>query len=347
LTNSLQVNCQITVISVNDKKVYKSKYGGYQNPPFKFPVVSEVNSLGDSKRNNRKQIMANLNNSALTLSVIFNKGEVKESKNRPDVMSALIHNGVVTCAYDSQKFFINFRMYSDKQGELPLFVRGGTKLKPVDQQISSKGFMDAFYGGNYIDTKFYVNISEDIWDAISDSSCKAIKLSFQTNAITERKDEEYQGNNTSCYQIDGVEIETLESYFGIGRKVDNDHVVNCVEQLVEVAVNKKSNVVTATELKEKGEKLGKNAKKRLVNEVRTAITNAAELGLLEEFNKDTLSGELDEVKEKLKTYKVRLAQLTAASKGVAESTPSNADNIEEAKSLSSEETASFLLDLIS
>ena len=332
---------------MNGNKVYKSKYGGYQNPPFKFPVVSEVNSLGDSKRNNRKQIMANLNNSALTLSVIFNKGEVAESKNRGDVMITKMHNGVVTCAYESEKYFAAFRLYSDKQGELPMFVVGGSKLKPVEQQISAKAFMDLFYGGNYVDTKFYANLTEEICEAIQDSSCKAIKFTFKSSAITERKDEEYQGNNTSCYQLDNVEVETLDTYFGIGRKIDNDHIVNCIEQVVDLAVNKKSNVVTATELKEKGEKLGKNAKKRLVNEVRTAITNAAELGLLEEFNKDKLSGELDEVKEKLETYKVRLAQLTAASKGVAESTPSNADNIEEAKSLSSEETASFLLDLIS
>jgi hypothetical protein len=43
-----------TVVSVNGKKVVKkvdkSKYGGYKNPPILFPVVSEVNSLGDSKQ---------------------------------------------------------------------------------------------------------------------------------------------------------------------------------------------------------------------------------------------------------------------------------------------------------
>jgi hypothetical protein len=72
LNNSLQVNCQITVISVNGNKVDKSKCGGYQNPPFKFPVVSEVNSLGDSKHIHRKQIMAILSsfgNSASTSNV--------------------------------------------------------------------------------------------------------------------------------------------------------------------------------------------------------------------------------------------------------------------------------------
>lgn len=44
-----------TVVSVNSKKI---ESGGYKNPPFKFPVVSEVNSLGNSKTKNRKQIMA-------------------------------------------------------------------------------------------------------------------------------------------------------------------------------------------------------------------------------------------------------------------------------------------------
>lgn len=44
-----------TVVSVNGKKIDKAKCSGYKNPPFKFPVVSEVNSLGDSKYHNRKQ----------------------------------------------------------------------------------------------------------------------------------------------------------------------------------------------------------------------------------------------------------------------------------------------------
>jgi hypothetical protein len=58
-----------TVVSVNGKKIDKAKYGGCKNPPFKFPVVSEVNSRRDSKPNNRKQIMAILSsfgNSAST-----------------------------------------------------------------------------------------------------------------------------------------------------------------------------------------------------------------------------------------------------------------------------------------
>ena len=40
---------------MNGNKVNKSKCGGYQNSPFKFPVVSEVNILGDSKHIHRKQ----------------------------------------------------------------------------------------------------------------------------------------------------------------------------------------------------------------------------------------------------------------------------------------------------
>lgn len=337
------------VISVNGKKI--AKYGGCKNPPFKFPVVSEVNSLGDSKPIYRKQkIMANLNNSALTLSVIFNKGEVSESKNRPDVMITKMHNGVVTCALDTEKYFAAFRLYSDKQGEVPMFVKGGSKLKPVEQQISAKTFMDLFYGGSYIDTKFYVNFTEEICEAIMDSSCKSIKLTFQSNAITERKDEEYQGNLASCYYIENVEVETLDTYFGIGRKIDNDHIANCIEQALESAVSKKSNVVTATELKEKGEKLSKNAKRKLINEVKEAISNAAEQALLDEFNKEAFSNDLNELKEQLDIYKTKLAQLSAASKGVKESqekaSPS-ADNIEEAKPLSEQETANFLLDLIS
>ena len=39
-----------TVVSVNGKKIDRSEYGRVTNPPFKFPVVSEVNSLGDSKQ---------------------------------------------------------------------------------------------------------------------------------------------------------------------------------------------------------------------------------------------------------------------------------------------------------
>lgn len=48
--NSKEVNKKIAFL--NEKKpmeVNKTKYGGYKNPPSLFPVVSEVNSLGDSK----------------------------------------------------------------------------------------------------------------------------------------------------------------------------------------------------------------------------------------------------------------------------------------------------------
>lgn len=54
--NGKEVNKKIA--SLNEKKpmkVDKAKYKGYKNPPSLFPVVSEVNSLGDSKRQNRKQ----------------------------------------------------------------------------------------------------------------------------------------------------------------------------------------------------------------------------------------------------------------------------------------------------
>ena len=207
-------------------------------------------------------MLVNTKSSSIQLSVILNKGAVKESSKRGgDVTITSIHNGSITAAHDTGKYFTQFRPFSDKQGEIPMFVQTGTKIKQVEQQISVKVFMDLFYGGSYIDTKFYVNLTEEICEAINDSSCKAVKLTFSSTSITERKDEEYQGNTISCFYIEDVIVDTLDNYFGIGRKVDNDHMVSCIEQALEQSVTKKANTVTAEELKEKADKLSKNARK--------------------------------------------------------------------------------------
>lgn len=74
-----------TVVSVNGKKVSKkiekAKYGGCKNPPFKFPVVSEVNSLGDSKpiHNRKQKIMANLNTVAKVLNTLASKSQLDKA----------------------------------------------------------------------------------------------------------------------------------------------------------------------------------------------------------------------------------------------------------------------------
>ena len=294
--------------------------------------------------------MANLNNSAIALTLIFNKGETKESKRRDDILLTSMHNGSVTCAYESEKFFAQFRLVSDKQGEVPMFVKGGTKLKPVEQQISAKAFLDNFYGGVGVDTKFYINLSEEICEAIHDSSCKAIKVTFQSDSILERKDEEYKGNTSICFGIENAEIETLDYYFGVGRKVDNNHMLSVVEATLEQAVTKKSNVVTAEELEAKAEKVGGNKKKKLIKEVKQAVINAASQGLLDEFDSESFSNDLEELTAQLNKYKVKLAQLNAASLGVTEekapaATSAPTEEVSEAKPLSQSEMASFLLDL--
>ena len=55
---------------MNGNKVDKSKCGGYQNPPFKFPVVSEVNSLGDSKQFRRLLHMSTLNTASQVINTL-------------------------------------------------------------------------------------------------------------------------------------------------------------------------------------------------------------------------------------------------------------------------------------
>ena len=288
-------------------------------------------------------MLVNTKSSSLQLSIILNKGTVKESAKRGgDVTITSMHNGSITAAHDTDKYFAQFRPFSDKQGEIPMFVQTGTKLKQIEQQISVKVFMDLFYGGNYIDTKFYVNLTEEICEAINDSSCKAIKFTFSSSSITERKDEEYQGNTISCFYIESVEVETLDSYFGIGRKVDNDHMIACIEQALELAVTKKSNTVTGEELKEKAEKLSKSSKKKLIREVEQAIVNSAQEGLLAEFKEAKFSSDVEELQEQLSSFKARATVTVKVEEAVKEE-----GGVSENRPLSSAETASFLMDLIS
>ena len=311
------------------------------NSPFLLAPIKHRRGLIHKKENHI--MLVNNQSSVISLSLVFNKGAVKESSKRGgDVMITSIHNGSITCAYDTSKYFAQFRLVSEKQGEVPMFVKGGSKLKPTEQQISAKTFLDLFYGGESTDTKFYVNLTEEICEAINDTSCKSIKLTFLSSSITERKEEEYKGGTSLCFYIENVEVETLESYFGIGRKVDADHIASCIEQALEQSVAKKTNIVTGEELKEKADKLSKSSKKKLIREVEEAILKSTQEGLLEEFKSVKFSSEPGELQTQLEVYKEK-AKATSQVSAVEQSLR---DEVEEVKELSKEEQANFLMSLL-
>jgi hypothetical protein len=329
-----------------------------QTSPGLLKLIKKDKTLMAINLNNISAKSSSTSNQTV-LSVIFNKGAVKTSKKRSDVEQVMIHNGSITGAYDTGKFFANFRMVSEKQGEVPMFVTRSVGRKVEEIQISSKTFMDKYYGGKAIDTKFYFNITEDAFQEILDTNTKAIKISWvvSPDAIVERKDEEYKGNSISVFTISNPQIETLDQYFGIGRRVDHEHILNIVDECIEeVGPSKKPNTVTAADLKEKAEKMTVNGKKNAIRKLLKEIEEFGDLTLIDEFKSfsfssvpDTFNEQLDEFKNQLviakKGVKVEQEEMLNVMESAIKNEPES-DSDDESKPLSAEQQAAFLASLL-
>lgn len=202
--------------------------------------------------------ISNNNSKNVQISVVLNKSKREGKK----CILSYLHNAVIKCqTNDHDAQWIEFRLLgTDKEGNLsksPMFAQQGRNEIAVD----ADKFMSALYGTSEVDVRFTFDMKPEITDELLDSG-KALKISFGLTDLKEEGETEYQGQWTKKVRIINANCEILDSYYGIGRTIDPEHVAAALEA---AATAPKSQYVTATELAQSAEKLvakSRNARRK-------------------------------------------------------------------------------------
>jgi hypothetical protein len=112
---------------------------------------------------------------------------------------AYVHNGAIKRRLDGSSYWLEFRLISIKNGEVPLTTSDGRSL-------STAKFVELLSGDANDDVIMSVELSTDFEDAW-DSSWGCVKVSFNAEDLCVGRETEYKGTITQYFHLEGAEIQ--------------------------------------------------------------------------------------------------------------------------------------------
>lgn len=206
-------------------------------------ITSELNSKnGTSTIANGEKVKVK----STQVSVILNK-----SKKAPKAGSMVVgytHMGVIKKRKDDSATWLEFRFAnviandSAEVSEAPTFISN----KKGDTRISGAALVEKLFSTTEAeDIRFHVDLPEEVVEAWFQHESKALKLTFDLAEITKGKDSCYGDITTQNYHLGGAQFDILGSYFGVGKKIDKEWIL---EVLSSMEAKPAGNVVSKEEL---------------------------------------------------------------------------------------------------
>ena len=164
---------------------------------------------------------------------VFTLNVSRSASTKPGVL-AYVHNGAIKRRLDGSSYWLEFRLISIKNGEVPLTTSDGRSLSTAE-------FVKLLSGDANDDVIMSVELSTDFEDAW-DSSWGCVKVSFSAEDLCVGRETEYKGAITQYFHLEGAEIQ-------LHREVMRPKIDPSILDKFEGTA--KSNVVTAEQLHSK------------------------------------------------------------------------------------------------
>ena len=129
---------------------------------------------------------------------VFTLNVSRSASTKPGVL-AYVHNGAIKRRLDGSSYWLEFRLISSKNGEVPLTTSDGRSL-------CTSEFVKLLSGDASDDVIMSVELSTDFEDEW-DTSWGSVKVSFNAEDICVGRETEYKGAITQYFHLEGAEIQ--------------------------------------------------------------------------------------------------------------------------------------------
>jgi len=184
---------------------------------------------------------------------VFTLNVSRIASTKPGVL-AYVHNGAIKRRLDGSSYWLEFRLISNKNGEVPLTTSDGRSLSTAE-------FVERLSGDASDDIVMSVELSTDFEDEWESPSCGSVKVSFNAEDLRVGRETEYKGAITQYFHLEGADIQLHREV--VRPKIDPS-ILDGFEGTA------KSNVVTTEQLHNKAA-----ARKRKREAAATARATAA------------------------------------------------------------------------
>lgn len=214
------------------------------------------NNNNDNQASNQASNQPNSKNYVFTLNVS------RSASTKPGVL-AYVHNGAIKRRLDGSSYWLEFRLISSKNGEVPLTTSDGRSLSTAE-------FVKLLSGDASDDVIMSVELSTDFEDEW-DTSWGSVKVSFNAEDICVGRETEYKGAITQYFHLEGAEIQLHREV--VRPKIDPS-ILDGFEGTA------KSNVVTAEQLHSKA--AARKRKREAAKAARDAAAIVSKPGIVAE-----------------------------------------------------------------
>lgn len=188
---------------------------------------------------------------------VFTLNVSRSASTKPGVL-AYVHNGAIKRRLDRSSYWLEFRLISVKNGEVPLTTSDGRSLSTAE-------FVKRLSGDPSDDIIMSVELSTDFEDDWESSPWGSVKVSFNAEDLREGRETEYKGAITQYFHLEGAEIQ-------LHREVMRPKIDPSILDGFE-GTAKSSNVVTAEQLHSKA--AARKRKREAAAAARAAAATAA------------------------------------------------------------------------
>jgi hypothetical protein len=140
----------------------------------------------------------NNNDNQVSKNYVFTLNVSRSASTKPGVL-AYVHNGAIKRRLDGSSYWLEFRLISSKNGEVPLTTSDGRSLSTAE-------FVKLLSGDASDDVIMSVELSTDFEDEW-DTSWGSVKVSFNAEDICVGRETEYKGAITQYFHLEGAEIQ--------------------------------------------------------------------------------------------------------------------------------------------
>ncbi|UWV19707.1 hypothetical protein MaMV-DH010078 [Cyanophage MaMV-DH01] len=165
---------------------------------------------------------------------VFTLNVSRSASTKPGVL-AYVHNGAIKRRLDGSSYWLEFRLISVKNGEVPLTT-------PDGRSLSTAEFVKCLSADPTDDIVMSVELPTDLGDEW-DSSWGSLTVSFSAEDLRVGRETEYKGAITQYFHLEGAEIQLHREV--VRPKIDPS-ILDGFEKTA-----KSSNVVTAEQLHSK------------------------------------------------------------------------------------------------
>jgi hypothetical protein len=193
---------------------------------------------------------------------VFTLNVSRSASTKPGVL-AYVHNGAIKRRLDGSSYWLEFRLISIKNGEVPLTTSDGRSL-------CTSEFVKLLSGDASDDVIMSVELSTDFEDGW-DSSWGCVKVSFNAEDLRVGRETEYKGTITQYLHLEGAEIQLHREV--VRPKIDPS-ILDGFESIA------KPNVVTAEQLHSKA--AARKRKREAAKAARDAAAIVSKPGIVAE-----------------------------------------------------------------